>query len=135
MTAGKEAGDAGVLIVNGGPHHSRSFIRSAFRMAMAGAAENIRIINPYFVPGPRIIRSLLRAAGRGVRVQMILPAQCDVPLVRVVSRGCYAPLLKAGVEIFEREGTILHAKIMLIDDCWAVVGSANLDHRSFHRNF
>ena len=129
------AGDAEVMIVSGGPHHNRSFIRSAFRMAMAGTTESIRIVNPYFIPGPRVIRSLLKAAGRGVDVHVILPARSDVPLVRLVSRSFYATLLKGGVNIFEREGTILHAKVMLIDDCWAVVGSANLDQRSFHRNF
>lgn len=130
-----DEGDAEVLIVNGGPHHSRSLIRSAFRMAIAGASESVKIVNPYFVPGPRVVRSLLRAAGRGVRVQLILPAKNDVPLVRLVSRSYYTPLLKGGVEIFEREGTVLHAKMMLIDESWAVVGSANLDQRSFHRNY
>jgi cardiolipin synthase A/B len=130
-----DKGDAEVLIVNGGPHHNRSLIRSAFRMAIAGASESVKIVNPYFVPGPRVVRSLLRAAGRGVRVQLILPAKNDVPLVRLVSRSYYAPLLKAGIEIFEREGTVLHAKVMLIDDSWAVIGSANLDQRSFHRNY
>jgi len=123
------------MVVNGGPHHTRSIIHSAFRMAIAGAAESVRIINPYFVPGPRVVRSLLRAAARGVRVQLILPAKTDVPLVRLVSRSYYSQLLKGGIEIFEREGTVLHAKLMLIDESWAVVGSANLDQRSFHRNY
>jgi cardiolipin synthase len=124
-----------VMIVNGGPHHNRSFIRSAFRMAIAGASESVTVANPYFVPGPRIVRSLLRAVGRGVRVQLILPAKNDVPLVRLVSRSYYAPLLRSGIEIFEREGPMLHAKVMLIDDCWSMIGSANLDQRSFHRNY
>lgn len=128
-------GDAEVLVVSGGPHHNRSLIRSAFRIAIAGATEYIRIMNPYFVPGPRIVRSLLRAVRRGVRVQLVLPAKSDVPLVRLVSRSYYAPLLRAGIEIYERQGTVLHAKVMLIDDSWGVVGSANLDQRSFHRNY
>ena len=128
-------GDADLLIVAGGPHLARSFIRNAFRIAIAGAAHSIRIMNPYFVPGPRIVRSLLRAVRRGVRVQLILPAKSDVPLVRLVSRSYYTPLLRAGIEIYERQGTVLHAKVMLIDDSWGVVGSANLDQRSFHRNF
>jgi cardiolipin synthase len=128
-------GDAGVMIINGGPHHNRSFIRSAFRMAIAGASEEISIINPYFVPGPRIVRSLLRAAGRGVKVRLLLPAKNDVPLVRLVSRSYYAPLMRSGIEIYELEGTVLHAKVMLIDGSWSVIGSANLDQRSFHRNF
>jgi cardiolipin synthase A/B len=128
-------GEAEVIIVNAAPHHNRSFIRSAFRLAIAGASESVRIVNPYFVPGPRLVRSLLRAAGRGVRVQLILPAKNDVPLVRLVSRSYYTQLLKGGIEIFEREGTVLHAKVMLIDDSRVVIGSANLDQRSFHRNF
>ena len=128
-------GNDDVMIVSGGPHHNRSRIRAAFRIAIAGAERSIRIENPYFVPGPRITRSLLRAAGRGVRVQLILPSHSDVPLVRLVSRSYYAPLIRGGIEIYERTGTVLHAKVMLIDDAWAVIGSANLDQRSFHRNY
>lgn len=127
--------DASVMIVTGSPHHNRSFIRSAFMLAIAGASDTVRILTPYFVPGPRFVRSLLRAVRRGVRVQLVLPASNDVPLVQLVSRSYYAPLLKAGIEIYEREGTVLHAKLMLIDDCWGVIGSANLDLRSFHRNY
>jgi cardiolipin synthase len=129
------AGDADVVIVNGTPHHTRSVIRSGFRLAMAGAVQDIRIITPYFVPGPRIVRSLLRAVKRGARVRMILPSISDVPLAQLMSRAYLKPLLKAGVEIFERQGTILHAKVMLIDDNWVTLGSANLDFRSFHRNY
>jgi len=129
------AGDAEVMVVSGGPHHNASFIRSSFRMAIAGAAKNVRIITPYFVPGPRIVRSLLRAAKRGVQIQLLLPAVNDVPLVKIASRAYLSPLLKAGIEIYERQGTILHAKVMLIDSCWATVGSANFDLRSFHRNY
>ncbi|MDX9834413.1 MAG: phospholipase D-like domain-containing protein, partial [Desulfobulbus sp.] len=59
----------------------------------------------------------------------------DVPLVELVSRAWLRPLLQAGVEIYRLQGTILHAKVMLIDDAWTTVGSANLDQRSFHRNY
>jgi cardiolipin synthase len=128
-------GKAGIILVNGGPHHNRSYIRGAFRMAIAGASESVDIITPYFVPGPRILRSLIRAARRGVRVRIILPALSDVGLVRILGHAYLAPLLKAGVEVYERLGTVLHAKVMLIDDCWSVIGSANLDQRSFHRNY
>ena len=128
------ADGAEVMIVSGGPHHNRSRIRSAFRMALAGASEDVKILNPYFLPGPRIVRSLLRASGRGVRVRLVLPEKSDVPLVRLLSRSYYALLLRGGIEIYERQGTVLHAKVMLIDDYWSMIGSANLDHRSFHRN-
>ena len=133
--AGEAPDGADVMIVTGGPHHNRSLIRSAFRIAIAGASEQVRVLNPYFLPGPRVLRSLLRAAGRGVRVQLVLPEKSDVPLVRLISRSYYALLLRGGIEIYERQGTMLHAKVMLIDDYWAVLGSANLDHRSFHRNY
>lgn len=133
-TAPQGEGDE-VMIVSGGPHHNRSLIRAAFRMAIAGAATSIKVETPYFIPGPRLLRSLLRAARRGVEVQLILPAQSDVPLVQLVSRSLYAPLLKGGIKIAEREGTVLHAKIMLVDNAWAIIGSANLDQRSFHRNY
>jgi cardiolipin synthase len=131
----RKAGKAGIILVNGGPHHNRSYIRGAFRMAIAGASESVDIITPYFVPGPRILRSLIRAARRGVRVRIILPALSDVGLVRILGHAYLAPLLKAGVEVYERLGTVLHAKVMLIDGCWSVIGSANLDQRSFHRNY
>jgi cardiolipin synthase A/B len=131
----KIAGDAKVMIINGGPHHKRSFIRSAFRVAIAGASESVTIASPYFIPGPRVLRSLLRAAGRGVQVRLLLPHKSDVPLVRLVSRTYYAQLLKNGVEIFELDSAVLHAKVLLIDESWAMVGSANMDQRSFHRNY
>jgi len=92
-------------------------------------------MTPYFVPGPRVIRALLRALRHGVRVQMILPSISDVPLVKRASRVYLAPLLQAGAELYERQGTILHAKVMLIDDRWVTLGSANLDPRSLRLNF
>lgn len=128
-------GDAAVNIISGGPRQRRSYIREAFQVNIASAAEEILIATPYFVPGPRIIRALLRAVRRGVRVRLLLPARSDVPLVLLLGRSSYSTLLRGGVEIFELEREILHAKVMLIDAERAVIGSANLDQRSFHRNF
>lgn len=128
-------GRADVTIVSGGPHQRSSYIRGAFLLNIASASEELLIVNPYFVPGPRIIRSLLRAAARGVRVRLLLPARSDVRPVLVVGRSSYAALIRGGVEIYELEEEILHAKVMLVDRERAVIGSANLDQRSFHRNF
>ncbi len=128
-------GDASVNIVSGGPRHRRSYIREAFQVNIASAVNEILIATPYFVPGLRIVRSLLRAVRRGVRVRLLLPARSDVPLVLLLGRSSYATLLRGGVEIFEMEREILHAKVMLIDSERTVIGSANLDQRSFHRNF
>lgn len=130
-----KSGDASVNIISGGPHQRRSYIREAFQVNIASAAEEILIATPYFVPGLRIIRSLLRAARRGVRVRLLLPARSDVPMILLLGRSSYATLLRGGIQIFELEREILHAKVMLIDGERTVIGSANLDQRSFHRNF
>ena len=82
-----------------------------------------------------MLRALLRAVRAGVQVQLILPSVSDVPLVQLAGRAWLRPLLEAGVEVYQRQGTILHAKVMLIDEVWATLGSANLDQRSFHRNY
>lgn len=132
---GRKEGAAAVNIISGGPRQRRSFIREAFQVNIASAAEEILIATPYFVPGPRIIRALLRAVLRGVRVRLLLPARSDVPLMLLLGRSSYSTLLRGGVEIFELEREILHAKVMLIDAERTVIGSANLDQRSFHRNF
>ena len=135
LRSGSKHGNAAVNIISGGPHHRRSYIREAFLVNIAAAAEEILIATPYFVPGPRIIRSLLRAVRRGVTVKLLLPARSDVPLFLLLGRSSYATLLRGGVEIFELEREILHAKVMLIDRERTVIGSANLDQRSFHRNY
>jgi cardiolipin synthase len=131
---GRINGDAAVNIISGGPRQRRFYIREAFQVNIASAAEEILIATPYFVPGPRIIRSMLRAVRRGVRVRLLLPAHSDVRIVLLLGRSSYATLLKGGVEIYELEREILHAKVMLIDAERTVIGSANLDQRSFHRN-
>ena len=125
--SGGKSGDAAVNIISGGPRKRRSYIREAFQVNIASAAEEILIATPYFVPGLRIIRSLLRAARRGVRLQLLLPARSDVPLMMLLGRSSYATLLRGGIEIFELDREILHAKVMLIDGERTVIGSANLD--------
>ena len=131
----RRPGRANVIIGSCGPHHRSSFIRSAFLAAITSASESVLIVTPYFVPGPRVIRSLLRAVRRGVRVRILLSAKSDVPLMRLMGRSYYSALLKEGIEICELERELLHAKVMLIDGERTVIGSANLDQRSFHRNF
>lgn len=135
LPGGGVRGEANIAIISGGPHHRSSYIRNAFLVNIASASEELLIVSPYFVPGPRIIRSLLRASRRGVRVRLLLPARSDVRLILLVGRSSYGTLLKGGVEIYEHEREILHAKVMLVDGESTIIGSANLDQRSFHRNF
>lgn len=97
-------------------------------------AKSIRIMSAYFLPSPRLVRELKRAARRGARVQLILSGKSDVWLMRLATRGLYGPLLRAGVEIYEYAPQILHAKMIIVDDT-VYVGSANLDARSLSINY
>jgi len=132
---GSGPGSGDVAVVSGGPGHLHSRIRNVFLVHIAAAADELLIVTPYFIPGPRMIRALMRAARRGVRVRLLLPARSDMPFVRLLARAYYDVLLGEGIEISEMEEEILHAKVMLIDGRQAIIGSANLDQRSFHRNF
>jgi cardiolipin synthase len=97
-------------------------------------AKQVQIICAYFLPSWRLRRSLTRLARHGAKVQIILPAKTDVELSLLAARSFYNRLLAAGVEIYEYQPQILHAKLMVIDDL-VYVGSANLDARSLHINY
>jgi cardiolipin synthase len=89
------------------------------------------ITNAYFAPGWAGVRILGQAAGRGVDVRLLLPGQTDVPIVRHAGHGYFSRLLRRGVRIFEYQTSILHAKSLVADGYVSVVGSTNLDFRSF----
>lgn len=93
------------------------------------------LTTPYFVPDYRTQKAMLDAAGRGVTVNLLVPYKSDVPIVRWAARALYARLLGAGVRIFEYQPRVLHAKTAVFDDEWCVIGSANIDYRSFFLNY
>ena len=97
-------------------------------------ARRVQIICAYFLPPWRMRRDLMRVARRGGQVQLILAAKTDVPMTRLAAQSFYRRLLRAGVEIYEYQPQILHAKLFLIDDA-VYVGSANLDTRSLNINY
>jgi cardiolipin synthase len=97
-------------------------------------ADSIQIMSAYFLPNLRLLRELKRAAKRGARVQLILAGKSDMWLMRIATRGLYPSLLRAGVEIYEYEPQILHAKVVVVDDV-VYAGSANLDARSLSINY
>ncbi|PKO65497.1 MAG: cardiolipin synthase ClsB, partial [Betaproteobacteria bacterium HGW-Betaproteobacteria-16] len=88
----------------------------------------------YFFPGYRLLRDLRRAARRGVRVDLILQGQPDMPWVQRATMLLYELLLRAGVHVHEFVERPLHAKVAVIDDEWATVGSSNLDPTSLSLN-
>jgi cardiolipin synthase A/B len=101
---------------------------------LRGARSSLDLTIAYFAPSDALIAELLRAARRGVHVRLMLPGQCDVKLVRFAARSFYEELLKAGVEVWERQGAVLHAKTMVVDEQTTVIGSLNLDYRSIEYN-
>ena len=87
------------------------------------------------MPGALTNEELIDARRRGVNVEIILPgAKTDAPMVRHASRARWGPLLRAGVRIYEYNPTMYHCKMMIVDDVWVSVGSANFDNRSFRLN-
>jgi cardiolipin synthase A/B len=109
-------------------------LRAGLHRLFSEAKKSIQLTMAYFAPDDDLINTLCRAAQRGVKVQLMLPAQCDVQLLLIAARSFYAKLLDAGVQIYERQGCILHAKTMIIDGRISVVGSTNLDYRSIEYN-
>ena len=84
----------------------------------------------YFVPTRQELRTLKRAAARGVDVRIILPSKSDESQVLAVQRSYYASLLRAGIKVYERQAGIMHSKTVVVDGVWSLVGSSNFDQRS-----
>ena len=105
-----------------------------FLISINSAQKSILITNPYFIPDNVMTEALLKAVARGVRVLVLAPGQIDNQLAYTESRGHYGDLLQGGVEIYEYQAALVHAKTMVVDGVWATVGSTNFDNRSFALN-
>jgi cardiolipin synthase len=110
--------------------HARRVLSALIRQA----ERSIIVSMAYFLPMGSVLRELLRARKRGVRIRVIVPANSDVRLVKWASRHFYAWLMRRGIAIYERKDLMLHSKAMVIDDTWSVIGSCNLDPRSLQLN-
>ncbi|HLU77411.1 MAG TPA: cardiolipin synthase ClsB [Burkholderiales bacterium] len=114
------------LLVRDNLHH-RSDIEDAYLGAIEAAREEIILASAYFFPGVRFRHALTEAAGRGVRVVLLLQGRVEYALLHYASRALYGALLDANVEIVEYNKSFLHAKVAVIDGRWATVGSSNID--------
>jgi len=128
-------GDSAVQLLPTGPDQDLGVLGQILFAAVASAKSSIRIATAYFVPDSALRGALMHAALRGVKVQLVLPTRSDSLLVLWAGRSYYAELMEAGIEIFEFEQGMLHSKMITIDDRWAMLGSANMDVRSFRLNF
>jgi cardiolipin synthase len=99
------------------------------------ARARLWLTTPYFVPTEALVTALSTAARRGVDVRLIIPRRGDSRLIDLAARSYVPELLDSGVRVFEYQPRFIHAKTMVVDDDIAVVGTANLDNRSFRLNF
>ena len=120
-------------LLTGGPGRQLGPMQAVLRQDLA-KARSVRIISSYFLPAWRLRKVLTNVCRRGGRVQLILAGKSDVRLSQLASRRLYGQLLKDGVEIYEYEPQILHAKLFIMDEV-AYVGSANMDVRSLRINY
>ncbi len=102
--------------------------------ALTFARKSIDLTMAYFSPDDQVEDALLEAAGRGVRVRLLLPGLTDFSGIMHAGRAHYTRLLKGGVQIFEQKEALLHSKTLEVDGIWSSVGSANWDWRSFANN-
>lgn len=134
--AGKQT-DAAMLIVDSSVSSGQSTrARMLFQTLLASAKEFVELTTPYFLPDRGIRKELIRAMReRAVKVRIVCPgSHNDHLLTRRSSRRLYGSLLRAGAEIYEYKPTMIHTKSLVVDGKWSVVGSTNLDHRSFSIN-
>jgi len=129
------AGDETCQVFKSSAGEGADSARLMLLVSIAAARRCIRIANAYFIPDNLCLQTLLEACARGVEVQVIGPSRdTDARLVRAVAQTRWKPLLEAGARFYEYQPARFHCKYLLIDDCWASVGSANLDNRSMSLN-
>ncbi len=124
-----------VAVVSSGPDQEYNAAAFIYFSGIAAAQERCYVTSPYFIPDEPTLLALVSAAKRGVDVRLLLPARSDVMLIGPAGRSYYPWLVEAGVRIFEYQPSMLHAKTMMVDGRWGMVGSANVDVRSFRLNF
>jgi cardiolipin synthase len=126
-----EAPGVRVLLLDSRPKRGQAESAAVMAAVAAAARRTLWITNAYFAPGRKALEVLGEAAERGVDVRLLLPGKTDVPIARRAGHGYYGALLKRGVRIFEYQPAILHAKTLVADGRVSLVGSTNLDFRSF----
>jgi len=128
-------GDLAVRVIPHGPDEENERLTTVLATAIHGAREEVLVVTPYFVPGEAMRGAVRIAALRGARVTLLVPERSDALVADLAARRHFDRLLDAGVEIRLAQGPFLHAKALVADRCWATVGSANYDQRSFQYNY
>jgi cardiolipin synthase len=127
-------GDAEVRLLESRGGADENPIYQSHVAAIRSARERVWLTHAYFAPEPNLMRALIQAAERGVDVRLMLPEATDTPATRWLAQSTYKRLLAAGIRVYERQETFLHAKTAVVDGRWSSIGSLNLDYRSLVHN-
>jgi cardiolipin synthase len=128
-------GSTTAFVIKSSPSDRATASRVAFQLLMEGADHHVRIHTPYFLPDRALRAALVNLAKRGVAVDVIVPGRItDQRWVRYASRRMWGQLLSAGVRIYEYRVSMTHAKVLIVDELWSVLGTTNIDNRSFEHN-
>ena len=122
-------------VVGDGPDAAERPLYAGVLAALNRAEKSIWVVTPYFVPDDALSASLVLAARMGCHVHVVIPEKSNHPLVDLAGRSYISDLLRSGVRFYFYQPGMLHAKLFVIDRKIAVVGSANMDIRSFQLNF
>ncbi len=128
-------GGVAAQAIPSGPNFPNAVVPELIQASIQLARREVCLSTPYFIPDDATLSALEVAARRGLRVTLILPDANDSLLASYASRAHFAPLLEAGVEIWEFRAGFLHSKTVLVDDAIAIVTTANVDRRSYEINF
>jgi cardiolipin synthase len=128
-------GDVIARVIVDGPDADFEKARWTLLAALAEAQTCVRILTPYFLPDPALVTALNLAALRGVRVDVVLPTKNNLPFIHWASRSMWWQLLERGCHIWLTPPPFDHSKLMVVDDHWVLLGSANWDARSLRLNF
>ncbi|MBC7401459.1 MAG: cardiolipin synthase [Mucilaginibacter sp.] len=131
----KAGGDAIVQMAASGPDSDHPTIMYSLLETIGLAKEELLITSPYFIPGEPILDALCVAALGGVKVKLLVPDKSDSRLVNAAARSYYGALMEAGIEIYLYQKGFVHSKTLVSDGQLAIIGTANMDHRSFELNF
>jgi cardiolipin synthase len=131
----QESGDLVAQVLVGEPAGDFSTMHSVFFAAINEARRQVLLSTSYFVPPESLVSALEGAAQRGVRIRLMLAGPPTYPWTLLAGRSYYETLLKAGVEIYEYQHGLMHAKTLTVDGQWSFVGTPNFDTRSLFLNF
>jgi cardiolipin synthase len=129
----EDSGSLQAQAIRSGAHYEN--LDLLYLLAIASAKRSLRIENAYFLPDDLTRKELVEAAKRGAKVEIIVPGKLiDQKLVRAASKRHWPELIKAGIKIYEYQPTMVHVKLMIVDDKFVSVGSGNFDNRSIRLN-